>query len=248
LLRAWIFSCRPESCSDIGDTADRAQAAISDQSFCTTEELEQLLQKHIGSGVRGLELQGQASWQVPTAAVPPEAADGPIWLLGGKTFSVQVVEADADSCGDRVGVQVVCKGHAQEPASRKSLALAVGESQLVAEENQGSVTLMVLRLEMHVEPYATEYRLDGATVYAVNGSWTRKHLEGGSIDFGRGRAVFKNGGEEMKLTGLKIVYKEAEGALVGHGATLTSSGGRLLARSEELSVPLANPQQYSSRS
>jgi hypothetical protein len=126
---------------------------------------------------------------------------------------------------------------------------------LLAMRHGNDVVLMFLQFESSLEPgleeeteaepvYSTDIRnMLGCRVLSARKSWESKEQNADTIDFGQAQAEIPDKKGKWVLKGYIMLVKK-ERRFIARRAVLTSPEGKIVARADQITVPIDNPSQY----
>jgi len=126
---------------------------------------------------------------------------------------------------------------------------------LLAMRHGNDVVLMFLQFESQLEPsleeeteaepvYSTDFRnMMGCRVLSARKSWESKEYDADLIDFGQAKAEIPDKKGTWILKGYVMLVKK-ERRFIARRAVLTNPEGKVVARADEIIVPVDNPSQY----
>ncbi len=127
---------------------------------------------------------------------------------------------------------------------------------LLAMRHGNRVVLMFLQFESTLEPdlevedvdkepiYSTHFEnFMGSKVFSSRQSWGPNEIRGDLIDFGQAKAEIPDKKGKWVLKGY-ILGSQKERRFIARRAVLTDPKGKVVARADEIIVPVDNPSQY----
>ena len=117
------------------------------------------------------------------------------------------------------------------------------------------VVLMFLQFESRLEPgleeeteaepiYSTDFtNVLGCRVLSARKSWDSKEYDADTMDFGQAKAEIPDKKGKWVLKGYIVLIKK-ERRFIARRAVLTNPEGKIVARADQIIVPVDNPSQY----